>query len=324
MLRKTIGWHSAVAAVLIAGGPSALAATLLMPAAQAQTLPATSYVSPAGATGAADDSCADAAFSSIQAAVDGTASGGTVVVCAGTYDESVTVTKLLTLQGLAGSIIDAKGAPYGIGIAYSQVVVTGLTVEGAVANTKTNAPGDGIITAGFVDGKPVTSNDDVIVSDVTKDNEGAGIDLNSTTGSIAAHDVSDGNGVGINLSNDLGMPDSHNDVAGNVTDDNPGGCGIVLADHTGAGVFDNVIVGNTSEGNGLGTPSRPNASSGSGVILAAASKTGGVWGNTIQSNKLIANGHAGVAVHAHVPGLDFAGNRIVDNTIGTNNERTDY
>jgi hypothetical protein len=90
------------------------------------------------------------------------------------------------------------------------------------------------------------------------------------------------------------------------------------------GVFDNVITGNTSNGNGLGTPSRPNASSGSGVILAADGKSGGVWGNTIESNQLSANGHAGVVVHAHAPGLNFSGDEIIDNTIGVNNLRTDY
>lgn len=312
--------------LLVRGGLTASIAALLAfaaePAAHAQSLASLNYVSPPGVA-AAGTACAGAPYTSIQAAVDGTAPGGTVIICKGTYDQSVTVTSLMTLQGLAGSVIDAKGYPYAVGLAASQSVVTGLTVEHATANSKTNAPGDGIITAGFVGGQPVASNDDVIVDDVAVDNEGAGIDLNSTSGSVAAHDVAEGNGDGINLSDDLGKPDAHNDVAGNVTSDNPGGCGIVLAEHTGAGIYDNVVTGNTADDNGLGTPSRPNASSGSGIILAGASKGGGVWGNTIQSNRLAGNGHGGVALHAHVPGLNFSSNVIEDNTIGTNNLRTD-
>jgi parallel beta-helix repeat protein len=285
---------------------------------------ATLYVSPTGTLVGADTSCSTAAYSTVQSAVDAAAAGGTVVVCKGTYAESVTIATMLTLQGQPGAIINAKGLPYAVGIAASHSTVTGLTVEKATADTTTSAPGDGIITAGFVSGNPVASNDDVITGNKAIDNEGSGIDLNSTTGSLAAGNVTEKNGVGINLSNDLGTPASHNVVAGNVASHNPGGCGIVLADHSGVGVFDNVITGNTSNDNGLGTPTRPNASSGSGVILAASGKTGGVYNNIIESNRMSGNGHGGVALHAHTKGPKFSGNVILDNTIGKNNVRTDY
>jgi parallel beta-helix repeat protein len=300
------------------------AITLTALPAHAVVASSTTYVSPTGSETNGDTSCTDAAFTSIQAAVDATASGGTVIVCKGTYAESVTVTSQLTLEGAAGAVINAKGQPYGVGLAHSHDTVTGLTVENATVNAKEQTPGDGIITAGFVGSTPVASNDDIIIGNVTRDNEGTGIDLNSTTGSIADNNVAEGNGAGINLSNDLGKPSSHNLVSGNVASHNPGGCGIVLADHSGVGVFGNVITGNTVVGNGLGTPSRPSASSGSGVIIGVGAKTGGVYNNVISGNVLTGNGHAGVAVHGHLKGVKLTGNKILDNRIGRNNLRTDY
>jgi len=284
----------------------------------------TNYVSPHGSIHYANRSCATARFRRVQAAVTATAVGGTVIVCRGVYRESVTVTKPLVIQGRRGAVINAKGGPYAIGLAHSYVQVRGLTVENATANSKTGAPGDGIITAGFVNGKPVAANHETIIDNIARNNQGAGIDLNSTSWSQALGNVAHGNSVGINLSNDLGKPDAHNLVRGNIASHNPGGCGIALADHTGAGVYDNLITGNIADYNGLGTPRRPNASSGSGVILAAAGKTGGVWGNVIKGNRMMGNGHGGVALHAHQKGPDFNGNWIIDNAIGKNNLRTDY
>jgi parallel beta-helix repeat protein len=321
----SIARRGSLAAVAIPFAGVVAVAAVVVPAAQAAPASAALYVSPGTpAAIAADTSCETAGYSSVQAAVSAAPAGGTVVVCKGTYDESVTIAGLLTLQGEPGAVIDAKGAPYAIGIAHSNDTVAGLTVEGAVENSKAHAPGDGIITAGFIGATPVVSNDDVIVGDTAENNQGAGIDLNSTSGSIAAADVAKKNGVGINVSNDLGAPASHNSISGNTTDGNTGGCGIALADHTGAGVFDNTISGNVSDDNGLGTPSRPNASSGSGLIFAGAAPKGGVYDNTVQGNQFSGNGHGGVALHMRAAGGNYSGNRIIGNVIGTNNVRTDY
>ena len=285
---------------------------------------ATEYVAPSGQPSNGDTSCTDAGFSTIQTAVDAAGAGGTVVVCKGTYAESVTLSKTLALEGQPGSVIDATNQPYGVGIAANHSTVTGLTVENATANAQTGAPGDGIITAGFIGNAPVPSNSDVITRNVLRHNQGAGIDLNSTSNSEASDNVADANGIGINVSNDLGKPAANNRVSGNLADNNPGGCGIVLADHTGLGVYNNVVSGNTANGNGLGTPSRPNASSGSGVILAAGGTSGGVYNNVIKLNRFAGNGHGGIALHAHSKGPNFSGNQLLDNSIGVNNKRTDY
>lgn len=298
---------------------AAMAAAPCLAALPAQAAASTIYVAPTGAAGHNNTSCAQAKYKSIQAAVQAVAAHGTVVVCAGTYHESVTITKTLTLAGRTGAIINAKGFPYGVGMTASYVTVKGLTVENAGAP---DAPSDGIITAGFGPKGPVPADHETIIGNNLKNNMGAGVDLNSTSWSVAQNNIANNNGIGINVSNDLGKPASHNEIFSNIANNNPGGCGIVLADHTGVGVFSNWIDGNTANYNGLGTPTAPNASSGSGIILGAGS--GGVYNNVISHNFFTGNGHAGVALHAHAPGLNFSGNQILENTFGPNNLRTDY
>lgn len=312
--------RTSVAVVAAAGCVAAMAS-----AAQADPPnSATSYVSPSGGGSNQDTSCADAGFATIGAAVAAAPAGGTVVVCAGTYTESVTVDRQLTLQGMPGAVIDATGAPYGVGLAASYSTVTGLTVKNAQADEATSAPGDGIVTGGFVNGSPVPSDHDVIVGNVTTANGGSGIDVNSSNSTVVSgNNASDNIGVGINVSDDLGGPSSHNWISGNVTNRNGGGCGIALADHSGAGVFNNVVIGNTSNRNGLSTPTAPDASAGSGIILADPTPNGGVYNNKIEGNRMVQNGHGGFAMHVHAPGPNFSGNVIRDNVIGKNNLRTD-
>jgi parallel beta-helix repeat protein len=303
-------------------GTALSAAGLAATAAAASAHPSTVYVSPGGHHGGHDWSCRTAAFTSIQAAVEAAPLLGIVVVCPGVYKTSVTVDRTVSLRGNRGAVVNATGKPYGIGVAASWVTVSGLTVENA-SDTAHGAPADGIITAGYVHGIPRPANHVTITGDTVKNNKGSGIDLNSTSYSVASGNQAFGNGVGINMSDDLNVAASHNRITGNVTNDNPGGCGIALADHTGRGIYDNVISGNVANGNGLGSPSAPNASAGSGIILADPGPKGGVYGNLVTGNWFSGNGHAGVAVHAHAKHLNFGGNVITKNWIGRNNLRTD-
>jgi parallel beta-helix repeat protein len=314
----------ALGALLAAAGVVAAPAT----AASADGASLT-FVSPTGQVSNDGTSCDQATFTSIQAAVTAADTGGTVVVCTGTYHEGVTVPHRLTLIGEA-AVVDATGFPYGIGLAADGGTVKGFTVMHAHADMDTGAPGDGIVTAGLVGQSIVSSSDDVIVHNTLLHNDGAGIDLESTVSTDVSNNVSKHNGIGINVSNDAGTASSNNRISGNIASNNPGGCGIVLADHSGTGVFGNLVTGNTIRNNGLGTPSAPNASSGSGIILAyggppaGITSASGAYDNDLTSNVLAGNGHAGVAVHGHAPGVNFSGNRIEYNTIGRNNLRTDY
>ena len=313
-----LGVAAAAAIPVLAAAASAAPATASGPVTGAFGPGVTTvYVAPGGSAGAAGHSCATAAYASVQAAVTAAPAGGTVIVCPGTYHESVTITRALRLAGRPGATIDATGQPYGVGTAASYVTISGLTVRGA------NVGGllaDGIVTAGLVNGTMVPADHITITGDTTEANAGSGIDLNSTSHSVAAGDRSTGNSVGINVSDDFKRTAAGNVISGNVTNDNPGGCGIALADHTGAGIAHNLVASNVSNDNGLGTPSAAAASAGSGVILAGA--TGGVFGNTVTGNVFDGNGHAGFDVHAHAPGMNLSGNVVTGNRIGVNNLRT--
>lgn len=290
--------------------------------------PAIAYVSTVNPAGHHDSSCADPGYNDIQAAVDDVRAGGMVVVCRGVYNTSVTIAKRMTLQGIPGATIDATGQPYGIGVMSSYVTVTGMTVQNASGDNE-NFPYDGIVTAGLTDEGPVPADHVAILNNIVRNNQGNGIDLNSTSFSVAQGNISNGNSVGINVSDDLGKRAAYNTVMNNVTDYNTGGCGIALADHSGFGVVGNLISGNTSDYNGLSTPSAPDASAGSGIIMASPVPGGTVKNNVIQFNEFQGNGHGGVVVHSHVPNIpngptnDFTGNRIYGNVIGTNNLRQD-
>ena len=282
------------------------------------------YVSPTGSASQHGNSCRHAGFNSIQAAIEAAPLKGTVVVCHGTYPGMVTVDRRVTLLGEKGATIDATGDVYGVGVSASYSTVTGLTVKNASPLKPPTQYADGIVTIGIGPSGPVAADHVRIIKNVVTGNLGSGIDLNSTSHSVAIGNKANGNGVGINVADDLNLPTSHNRVAFNITNGNFGGCGIALADHSGAGVTDNLVDHNVSNDNGLSTPTAPDASAGSGVILASAIPSGGVvTGNTITHNLLKGNGHGGVVVHAHVPGANFSGNVVSFNLIGTNNLRTD-
>jgi hypothetical protein len=95
---------------------------------------------PAGAivVGAASPTCTAPAFATIQAAVDAAASGATIYVCPGTYDEAVTIAdKALTLLGnqwgvdaRTGRTVPGEESVLGAGPAGNAVTLTGAaTVE---------------------------------------------------------------------------------------------------------------------------------------------------------------------------------------------------
>jgi parallel beta-helix repeat protein len=280
------------------------------------------YVSPKGSASKKDNSCRHAKYNSIQMAIEAAPLKGTVIVCKGTYPGGVNLDRRVNLAGKPGATIDATGGAYGIGVSASNTAIVGLTVENA---NLANQIDDGIVTVGFAsDGTPTGAANHVkIVGNVVTGNLGSGIDLNSTSKSVALGNKANGNGVGINVADDLGIAASKNLITLNVANKNFGGCGIALADHSGAGVTDNVVLRNTADNNGLSTPTAPDASAGSGVILASPVPNAIVTGNLIAENKFSGNGHAGVVVHAHAPGANFSGNVISKNLIGTNNVRTD-
>ena len=339
----------------VGGSVLLLAGALLMAApGVAASGGSTFYVSPTGASGGADTSCATAAYSQINDAVSAASAGDTVVVCAGTYTEDVAVAKALTLTTSGAVIIDATGLDNGILITASDVTVSGFTVE--------NAVGEGILAHGtpapgpVVNGQPTSTGTPlthvVIKHTVVQNNDqgaptspykpcqpsngvpgdcGEGIHLMSVADSDVLLNTITGNSGGILITDEFG-PTYGNLFAGNVVTDNATFCGITLASHNGlainpktlkttptlAGVYDNVVRNNILLNNGL------KSGGGSGLGIFAAFPGTADYNNTLLDNSVAASGNGGVSMHAHGPGAFIGGNRILGNVIGPNNLDGDH
>jgi parallel beta-helix repeat protein len=169
----------------------------------------------------------------------------------------------------------------------------------------------------------VTGNYARILDVVATGNAGAGIDLNSTTGSLVQHVRAVGNGIGVNVSDDLGAPSQDNKILDNVASDNKTGCGIALADHSGAGILRNLVKGNTADRNGL-------AAGGAGILIATPlggapdAPTALMKDNVIVGNEATGNAHAGFELHIHAPGNTITGNKVIGNRFGKNNTLGDW
>ena len=317
--------------------------------------PSALFVSPGGSSSQSGRNCWSAGYSNIGDAVAAAPAGGVVFVCPGTYKEDVIVNKPLTLLGIDATV-DATGLENAIQVVASHVSVSGFTLE--------NANGEGLLVG--IDAEadiallpasgPVLSNDAVWDVNATNDDQGfngtensnckyagdcgGGIHLNGTTHAWVANNSVTHNADGILVTDDY-APTSYNEIVGNIVDDNPHECGIVLAGHNGgavsfdsttfaltgrnksvAGIWGNVIVGNVADRNGtdIAPPQFGGGGSGSGIGLFGSAPGTGVYDNYIAGNEASGNGLAGYAMHAHLPGgEDINGNVVVHNDFGTNN-----
>jgi nitrous oxidase accessory protein NosD len=336
--RKGRVWGAALlgAASVLGGG-----ALLLVAGPAGAATSSTLYVSPGGTSGAADASCQSAAYSSISAAVAAATSGDTITVCAGTYDEMVTVQGVaVTLQGTTGAVIDASGKADGIvvqGAAAAGSTVEGFTVEHAqqsgilVQGTSKVTVADNVVTDNDLACQPQTGSNDC----------GEGLHLRAVTDSTVQGNTVSGNTGGILVTDgipagSLGAkafgystpyagPSSGNLIEDNTVKDNVWDCGITLPSHnalavsssgtpqpTEGGVYantveDNVVTGNGTEGGG-----------GAGILMAAPFPGTGSYDNVVKGNTVSGNGQAGITVHSHAPDQDVNGNQFLDNTIGQN------
>jgi nitrous oxidase accessory protein NosD len=267
------------------------------------------YVSPHGKPFFSGRSCRTARYSSINKAIAAAPSGGTVIVCRGTYFTQAVVAKPLSLIGLPGAVINAKGrrplaglpVPGGSGIvvlATRHVLVRGFTV----------------INAGF-DAILVARSAFVRVSrNVLLHNGDVGVDFNGTSFSQADHNLSKFNaGGGFLVADDVGRT-GHDVIAWNEATRNPGGCGVIIAGHSTAGVTNNLVEHNLLTYNGTSKKS-----SGAGVVIATEVPHETVANNTVLGNVIYGNGLAGVTIHAHLRNQHMNGNQIIGNDIGTNN-----
>jgi nitrous oxidase accessory protein NosD len=341
-------------AIAAAAGSLLVAATPALAA--ARDTGGSVYVSPQGSAGAAGTSCGTAAYSTIGAAVAAAPTGGTVVVCAGTYKEDVLVQKPLTLVGIAATI-DATGLENAIQVTSSNVTISDFTLE--------NANGEGLLVgvdsladAGLLPlSGPVLTNVTIARVHAIHDDQGfngtengnckypgdcgGGIHLNVVENSVVRDSQATGNADGILLTDDYG-PNDHNLIARNLVSDNRTECGIVLPSHSSTavsfdpttfavtgrnpdqgGVYDNRVIGNIAIDNGTAPPPPQFGGvggSGSGIGIFGSGPGSAAYDNVISGNYMAGNGLAGFTIHAHHPGgEDVNGNQVVGNVFDTNN-----
>ena len=282
--------------------------TLVGATAAANAATSTVYVSKHGRGGNSDRSCATARYRHINQAIAAAPKGGRVIVCGGTYKVQAVVTKSLALIGRHDATINAQGQkpitkklPGGSGVVVfgtRNVEVTGFIVE--------NAGFDAIL---------VGRSSRVLVShNLLKHNGDVGVDFNGTSDSLATRNLSEFNkGGGFLIADDLG-PTHYDAVTRNAALHNPGGCGVIIAGHSTAGVWGNYVAHNLIAYNGLNRKEP-----GAGVVIATEVKGERVSDNDVADNDIYGNGLAGVTIHSHVPGQRMSGNQIVGNDIGRNN-----
>jgi nitrous oxidase accessory protein NosD len=296
--------------------------------------PATRYVSTHGAdTG----DCTLAPCHTIGYAVGQASPGDTIRVGAGTYAESVTIDKQLTLDGAGPAfrhddhehhdhgqrtaIIDATGEVNGVvitGAAAAGTILRGLTIE--------NAGREGVFADQTTD---LTITDNVLQGNDAfgpfspecpasdPDDCGEALHLQTVTNSVVSDNLVRNNVGGILLTDEEG-PTSGNLITRNRVLDNTKDCGITLASHylipTGpavtpdaGGVYHNQVLYNTSIGNGA-----------AGIGVFAGPPGAAAWGNVVIGNVANDNGLPGVAIHSHTPFQTADDNVVAYNSLSGN------
>jgi parallel beta-helix repeat protein len=279
----------------------------------------------------------------ISGAVAAAAPGDTITVAASTYNETVHITKSLSLVGdpFNPPTIDAAGRNNGIfvdGMAAAPAVgIWNVTIYGFKVE---HANFEGILVA---NGNNITITGNHVLNNTKALNPagascpgipafetseqmdcGEGIHLVSSNHSSLVRNLVEDNSGGILITDETG-PTSDNLVDGNVVHDNGFACGITMASHpnglTGGlpyGIAHNTIANNESYHNGLSLPG-----AGAGVGIFAPGPGNSNTANVITGNTLWGNGLPGVTMHIHgfapmAPPVSINDNVIIGNHIHDN------
>ncbi len=296
----------------------------------------------AAATLCVDSNGAPSCYMRIGDAVAAAAAGDVIKVGPGTYRESITITKPLSLT-TENAILDASGFKRGFfvnGLATNGLSGTGLANVNISGFTVRNAMYEGILVLNAsmvsVSNSTVMNNNAALSGgtcpglETFETNEqsdcGEGIHFLAVDHSVITNNTITGNSGGILLADDTGATHD-NVITFNTVHDNPYACGITLASHPAYippvvpsgttlppahGVFHNMVYANRSRANG-------NANGGgSGVGIFASSPGTMSYGNVVVANYLTENGLPGIAMHAHAPNQILNDNMLVSNTLINN------
>jgi nitrous oxidase accessory protein NosD len=298
------------------------------------------FVSPTGASGAADRNCGSAAYSTVQSAVDAASAGSTVVVCRGTYTEDVIISAPLTLAGQHGAVIHGSPTANGncdqlgpggpgtapclaaITIKSGHVKVQGLTVTGAIGEgiLATGSLSGGSIRDVVIQGNRVVGNDAGGIPPTTSSpypqcvevgqipgDCGEGIHLMGAFDSTVRDNFISGNSGGVLLTDEFG-PTHHNVIDHNTITSNAFDCGVTAPGHN----------PNALDSSGNPQPSKAGVydnviehnritnnglkGEGAGVLFANAGPGTASYNNLVAHNYIAGNELSGVTMHAHTLG----------------------
>ena len=270
-------------------------------------------------------------FGTINAAIAASSAGDVINVGPGTYAESVTVGKSLSLVADRATI-DARGQLRGIfvdGLDYAGL--SGVRISGF---TLINAYLEGILVLNAsnvaVSGNTVMRNNLALtpsgcsmlppIEPGEAQDCGEGIHLQAVDHSIVTNNIVHDNAGGILISDDTGGTHD-NLISFNNVYDNAYACGITMASHVQAtasvslvplGVYHNTVYGNRARRSGLAN------GGGSGIGIFASIPGTKAYGNVVVNNLVSENGLPGIALHAHAPNQNLNDNMIVGNTVLNN------
>jgi len=280
----------------------------------------------------------DCPFSTLAAAVEAAGDGDILTVGPGSYDETLTITKSLTLQGAGPDQTTIQGVEPGLPVILVEsdrpieVTIQGLTIGGAISLSGevaadpaklcaefsreplvTKCPG-GIQVSGQVSatiqGNTISDNADdgidvlngadaTIMDNLISNNTNEGVLVRNGQAKILNNTIDQNNQIGIGVERTSNVEIEGNQITNTRQDaNNQGGFGIDVQNSSTATIEDNTLDGNT----GIGI-----------VVFEQADAT--IQGNTIKNTQPNAEGKLGLGII-----IDSASATIENNTIIANSD----